>query len=108
MDATLKIREVLFIVAGFIGAMIANQLANTDRRVTVVDAHKVAQGATRRAVGLVTPRLAKEHLQDTTRGVSIVNNLAMGLGVPSKACRVLHLATSPADSLALHELCNSL
>ena len=108
MDATLKNREVLVIGAGFIGAMIANQLANTDRRVTVVDAHKVAQGATRQAVGLVTPRLTKEHLQDTTRGVGIVNNLAMGLGVPSKACRVLHLANSPADSLALHELCNVL
>jgi glycine/D-amino acid oxidase-like deaminating enzyme len=108
MEAALKNREVLVIGAGLIGALIANKLANTDRRVTVVDAHRVAQGATRRAIGLVTPRLTQEHLQSTTRGVDSISTLAMSLGVPSRSSRVLHLASTPAGALALHEFCSAL
>ena len=108
MEASLKNRDVLVIGAGLIGAMIANKLANTDRRVTVVDAHKVAQGATQRAIGLLTPKLNAEFLLDTTRGVDVVGEMAVSLGVPARAQRVLHLASTPADTFALHELCNSL
>lgn len=101
-------KDVLVIGAGLIGAMIANQLANGGRRVAVVDAQKTAQSATRRAVGIATPYLTPAHLADTTRGVDIITNLALRLVVSPRACRVMHLASTPAATDALAAVCEEL
>ena len=46
--------DVLVIGAGFTGAMIANTLAQSGRRVAVVDAARVASGSTRLLPGVLT------------------------------------------------------
>ena len=98
-------KDVLVIGAGLIGAMIAQQLANGGRRVAVVDAQKIAQSATRRAIGIATPYLTPAHVADTARGVDIITNLALRLVVSPRACRVMHLATTPAMTEVLSDLC---
>ncbi|HEY3290785.1 MAG TPA: FAD-dependent oxidoreductase [Anaerolineae bacterium] len=108
MDDRAPDKDILVIGAGLVGAMIAYQLANGGRHVAVVDAMKAGQSATRRAIGLATPLLSREHIADTTRGVDILTNLAVHLAVSPRACRVMHLASKPADTEALHAMCDAL
>lgn len=108
MDERAPDKDILVIGAGLVGAMIAYQLANGGRRVAVVDAMKAGQSATRRAVGLATPYLSREHVADTVRGVEILSNLALRLAVSARACRVMHLASTPADTGALRATCDEL
>jgi glycine/D-amino acid oxidase-like deaminating enzyme len=100
--------DVLVIGAGLIGAMIANQLANGGRRVAVVDAQKAAQAATRRAVGIATPHPTRAHISDTVHGVDLITNLALQLAVSPRACRVMHVASTPAATDALRAACEEL
>ncbi|MCL4505174.1 MAG: FAD-binding oxidoreductase [Chloroflexi bacterium] len=108
MDARTKGKDVLVIGAGLVGAFIANLLANNGLRVAVVDAQYTAQAATRRAVGLATPMLVREQMADTLRGVEIITSTAQRLGVPPRACRVLHLSSSAAGTDALRALYDDL
>ncbi len=101
-------REALVVGAGLVGAFIANALAVGGLRVSVVDAQRTAQAATRRAVGLATPSPTREHLADTLRGVEAVSSTALRLGVASRACRVVHTASSVAGTDALHALYDEL
>lgn len=99
--------NVLVIGAGLVGATIAHHLASNGRRVAIADAQQVAQGATRRAVGLATPHLIKKHHATTTRGVEALATLAIRQGVSARTCRSLHLVNQPEDVDALRELCES-
>ena len=109
MDANNNRQEdnVLVIGAGLVGAMVAYHLASHGRRVVVLEAQKIAQGATRRAIGLATPQLSTDSVRvsDTLHGVDAITRLAMHLKVPARSCRVLHLASKSADSDTLHALC---
>ena len=86
--------------------MIAANLAEQGAQVSVIDALHVAGGATRRALGLATPSLNPAHVKETAQGVQRLTHLATQHGVLPQACRVLHVASTPAraDALRLNGL----
>jgi glycine/D-amino acid oxidase-like deaminating enzyme len=99
-----KDTDVLIIGAGLVGAMVANQLADKGLHVAVVDANGVANCATRRAAGLATPQLSAATAVDTARGVDIITNTVLRHGLTPRACRVLHVASTPGGTDALRAL----
>jgi glycine/D-amino acid oxidase-like deaminating enzyme len=101
MDASNQTIDAVVIGAGLVGAMVAYHLASDGRRVAVLDAQRVGQGATSRAIGLATPQLAPPALPDTLRGVDALTTLAMRLNLSPRSCRVMHLATQQAGVDAL-------
>ncbi len=103
MGAVRQRGDVVVVGAGLVGALVAHALASLGRRVAVLEARCVGQGATARAVGLVTPQLTPAALPGTVRGVDEMTNLALRLGMAPNSCRVLHLATRPAGLDALRE-----
>ncbi len=95
--------DVVVIGAGLVGALIAYALADSGRRVAVLEAGSAGQAVTARITGLVTPQLTAAGLPGTLRGVDEMTNLALRLGVAPRSCRVLHLATRRTDLDTLHE-----
>jgi glycine/D-amino acid oxidase-like deaminating enzyme len=101
MDASNQTIDAVVVGAGLVGALVAFHLASDGRRVAVLDAQEVGQGATSRAIGLATPQLAPSALPDTLRGVDALTTLAMQLNLSPRSCQVLHLATQQAGVDAL-------
>ena len=100
--------DVLVIGAGLVGAVIASELSNRGLKVAVVDALEVASGATRFALGLVTPDLSPAHFPSTARGVELLVNLARRHGLTPSLTSVLHVATAPRDASALRAQADAL
>ncbi|PJF47377.1 MAG: hypothetical protein CUN48_09025 [Candidatus Thermofonsia Clade 3 bacterium] len=96
--------DVLVIGAGLTGAMIAAQFAERNARVGVVDARRVGQGATRRALGLATLSPHMAHIQETKHGLQHLKRLAAQHGALLQSCSALHLATAPEGERALQQL----
>jgi glycine/D-amino acid oxidase-like deaminating enzyme len=90
--------DVLVIGAGFTGSMIAARLAEAGAKVAVFDAQPVASGATRRAIGLVTPSLNANHIDMTLKGAATLSRLAAQHGVLPRLCSAVHLASQPDQS----------
>jgi glycine/D-amino acid oxidase-like deaminating enzyme len=107
MDASNQTIDVVVVGAGLVGAMVAFHLAEDGRRVAVLDAQRVGQGATSRAIGLATPQLATPALPDTVRGVDALTMLAMQLNLSPRSCSVLHLSSGLAGTDALREWARS-
>lgn len=96
--------DVLVIGAGFTGAIIAAHLAEQHARVGVVDAQRVGQAATRRALGLATVCPDPAHIDETRRGLDHLKRLTDQHGALIQSCGVIHLATSPERRRALRQL----
>jgi glycine/D-amino acid oxidase-like deaminating enzyme len=96
--------DVLVIGAGLVGAMIAAHLAERNVRVGIVDAQRVGQSATRRALRLATLSPHPSHLHETKRGLERLRHIAARHGVLLQSCSVVHLATTPERREALQRL----
>ncbi|MCS6849478.1 MAG: FAD-dependent oxidoreductase [Anaerolineae bacterium] len=96
--------DVLVIGAGLTGAMIAAHLADRNMRVGVVDAQRVGQAATRRALGLATLSPHPAHIRETKHGLERLKRLTAQHGALLQSCSVMHLATSPERQRALRQL----
>lgn len=96
--------DVLVIGAGLTGAMIAAHLAERHARVGVVDAQRVGQAATRRALGLATVCPHPAHIRETRRGLDHLRRLTAQHSVLIQSCGVIHLATSSERQHALRQL----
>ncbi|MDW8352169.1 MAG: FAD-dependent oxidoreductase [Anaerolineae bacterium] len=96
--------DVLVIGAGLTGAMIAAHLAERHVRVSVVDAQRVGQAATRRALGLATLSPSQAHIQQTKQGLDHLKRLTSRYGALLQSCGVIQLATSPERRRALQQL----
>ncbi|BCX05888.1 MAG: oxidoreductase [Candidatus Roseilinea sp.] len=96
--------DVLVIGAGLTGAMIAAHLADRNARVGVVDAQRVGQAATRRALGLATLSPHPAHIQQTKDGLERLKRLTAQHGVLLHSCSVIHVVTSPERQRALQQL----
>lgn len=100
--------DVLVVGAGYIGAIIAAHLANMGARVAVVDARAVGEGATNRAIGLATPCLLPEFLNQTSNGLESLTHIADQHGVIPVICSTLHVASRASGSDALRQQCAAL
>jgi glycine/D-amino acid oxidase-like deaminating enzyme len=69
--------QTLVIGAGLTGAMIAHRLALAGNKVDVFDAQQAGQGTTRLSSWLIMPDPNSANLEDTTRGVDRLFQLAM-------------------------------
>ena len=96
--------DILVIGAGFAGAMIAAHLAERNVRVGIVDAQRIGQGATRRALRLATLSPHPAHLHETKRGLEQLRRIAEQHGALLQSCSVVHLATTPERREALQRL----
>jgi glycine/D-amino acid oxidase-like deaminating enzyme len=99
--------DILVIGAGFAGAMIAAHLAERNARVGIVDAQRVGQGATRRALRLATPSPHPAHLHETKRGLERLRHITEQHGALLQSCSVVHLATTPERREALQRLADA-
>ncbi|MFC1466025.1 MAG: NAD(P)/FAD-dependent oxidoreductase [Candidatus Brachytrichaceae bacterium NZ_4S206] len=96
--------DVLVIGAGLAGAMIAAHLADRNVHVGIVDAQRVGQAATRRALGLATLSPHRAHIQETKYGLERLKRLTTQHGALLQSCSVIHLATDPERRRALRQL----
>ncbi len=96
--------DVLVIGAGLTGAVIAAQLADRNARVGIVDAQRVGQAATRRALGLATISPHMAHIRETKYGLERLKRLAAQHGALLQSCSVIHLATTRERERALQQL----
>lgn len=96
--------DVLVIGAGLAGAMIAAHLAERNVRVGIVDAQRVGQSATRRALRLATLSPHPSHLRETRRGLERLRLITAQHGALLQSCSVVHLATTPEQREALQRL----
>lgn len=96
--------DVLVIGAGVTGAVIASSLAEAGMNVAVMEALTVGSGATRRALGLATLDPRSSHFADTSRGLSLLKQLAERRGVTMQSTPALHLGTTPERETALREM----
>jgi glycine/D-amino acid oxidase-like deaminating enzyme len=93
--------DVLVVGAGLTGAMIAAQLAENGATVGVVDAQRVGQGATARALGLAAADPSSPHFNTTSRGLDLLRSLADRHKVHVQSCITLHLASTPEGRATL-------
>ncbi len=98
------IADVIVIGAGLTGALIAARLAEQGMRVQVLEAYKAGHGATRRALGLVTPDLQPAHFAQTRQSSERLKQIAASFGALRQTCDVLHAASSPSAQRALAQL----
>jgi len=96
--------DVIVIGAGLTGALIAARLAEQSVRVQVLDAQKAGQGATRQALGLVTPDPRPAHFAQTRQSGQQLRRIAEQAGALRRLCNVIHVPSSPAARRALDQL----
>lgn len=96
-----RIMDVLVVGAGLTGAMIAAQMAESGLRVGVVDAQRVGQGATARAIGLATLDPSAAHFDQTAHGMDLLRGIADRNRVRLQSCSTLHLSSTAEGTSGL-------
>ncbi len=96
--------DVLVVGAGLTGAMIASHMAESGLSVGVVDAQRVGQGATSRAIGLATLDPSAAHFDQTARGMDLLRAIADRHRVRLQSCSTLHLSSTVDGMAALQRV----